>query len=676
MRRGLELVAGALFVVLVAAPAPAKVDKDDVNRAIDRGVKHLKSLQRQDGTWPHQDIGATALAGLTLLECGVPTDDAAVQKAAKVVRHKSTDLTHTYSLALSIMFLDRLGERVDGALIESMAVRLLAGQFAGGTWSYSCPNIGQAEVRRLGKLVELRNDRISKGDKPQFMPTGRRDYKELPKEIQQQIQLVNNQNGYAGQGVGDAAGGILGSNGDNSNTQFAILALWVARRYGIPVDRALGRIQTHFRNSQNTDGGWGYRYFRRMGGMRGGAMIMNPDQGSTAAMTCAGLLGLGLVHGAVYEKRNARTDPKSKDKPGGGLKPGAEIAKDLNIQKGLVALGSALAVSPLKNQDGRPDFRGGREGFKPPDGFNRGTRGFRPGMPMIQPDQSGKAYYFLWSLERVAVAYGLDTIGNKDWYSWGAEILLANQQNDGSWTGQFGSSGADTCFALLFLRRANLAKDLSASLKGQVKDPTEVELKGGGVRFKGIGLKPAIDPNEKSTPVDDKRKEKEKPPVAKVPASDLDEEAAKLSAELVEAAPAQQDKMIAKLRDTKGGLYSQALSAAIPQLEGKAKTKAREALKERLTRLSAKTLLAYLKDEDVELRRAAALALGQKNDRTNVGALIDALDDPEPPVAHDAYRALKSLTNQDFGPSVDATRKEKAAAIKKWREWWAKNKDK
>jgi hypothetical protein len=673
MRRGIGFVAAGLCTVLLAAPAPAKVDKDEVNKAVDRGVKYLKGLQRGDGTWPYDQIGATALAGLTLLECGVATDDPAVQKAARAVRHKSVGLTHTYSLALSIMFLDRLGERVDVSLIESMAVRLLAGQYASGGWSYDCPNIGEAEVRRLGKMVELRNDRIEKGEPPQLMPPGRREFKELPKEIQQQIMAVSKQRG----GFGGNGGGVGNVNGDNSNTQFAILALWVARRYGIPVETALGRIQTRFRTTQNADGGWGYLHFeRRMRGMPLG-MAAQMGEGSSAAMTCAGLLGLALVHGAINE-RALKTNAKTKDQPGGGtLKPATDIKKDLHIQKGLVALGSALKVNPLKKaQDGNQRGLKPPDGVKPPGGFRGsgapGGRGFR-GMPWIDPDRSGKTYYFLWSLERVAVAYSLDTIGDKDWYTWGGEILLANQRLDGSWAGEFATYGADTCFALLFLRRANLAKDLSASLRGLVKDPKQVELKG-GVGFKGIGLKPAIDPNEKSTPVDDKRKEKA--PVGQVPGSNLDADTAKLSAELVDADPADQDRVLDKLRQGKGGQYSQALAAAIPQLEGKVKTKARQALADRLTRLKAKNVLQYLKDEDLELRCAAAIALGQKDDKECVGALIDALDDPEPPVARAAYRALKSLTNKDFGPSAEATRKEKAAAIKKWRDWWTKNKDK
>jgi hypothetical protein len=52
------------------------------------------------------------------------------------------------------------------------------------------------------------------------------------------------------------------------------------------------------------------------------------------------------------------------------------------------------------------------------------------------PAAGGKSYYFFWSLERIAVALNLTTIGKKDWYNWGAEIILANQGTDGMWTGE------------------------------------------------------------------------------------------------------------------------------------------------------------------------------------------------------------------------------------------------
>src|SRR5262249_39231516 len=114
----------------------------------------------------------------------------------------------------------------------------------------------------------------------------------------------------------------------------------------------------------------------------------------------------------------------------------------------------------------QPPARGGPPADLPLSG--RGPRGGpfpAKGLPRVE---RGNTYYFLWSLERVAVAFGLETIGNKDWYAWGTEFILTHQDANGGWE-DYGHSGrvADTCFALLFLCRANLAKDLSASLRGK-----------------------------------------------------------------------------------------------------------------------------------------------------------------------------------------------------------------
>ena len=77
--------------------------------------------------------------------------------------------------------------------------------------------------------------------------------------------------------------------------------------------------------------------------------------------------------------------------------------------------------------------------------------------------------YFLWGLERVCMLYNVHTVGNRDWYHWGAEALVANQDpENGSWFKKDNYPGAapviDTSFALMFLKKANLAKDLSAYL--------------------------------------------------------------------------------------------------------------------------------------------------------------------------------------------------------------------
>jgi hypothetical protein len=126
------------------------------------------------------------------------------------------------------------------------------------------------------------------------------------------------------------------------------------------------------------------------------------------------------------------------------------------------------------------------------------------------------------------------------------------------------------------------------------------------------------------------------------------------------------------LRDNKGGEYTQALAGAIPKLDGELKSKAREALADRLARMTATTLGEKLADDAPEVRRAAALACAMKDDKTNVRRLIDLLEDKEPTVARAAYASLKSLTGRDFGPAANATRNEIREAVSAWRDWWSK----
>src|SRR5262249_25080829 len=163
-----------------------------------------------------------------LVECGLNVDDPAVKKAAAAVRSGSPSLTHTYTLSLCIMFLDRLNDPDDAPYIESMAVRLLAGQGHFGGWNYHCPEISNLAKERLAQHFKLHSDRLAAG-KGAKMPADKkpRNQKELPKEIVQQLVQVNRPGG---------AWMPSQTDGDNSNTQFATLALWIARRHGLPVD--------------------------------------------------------------------------------------------------------------------------------------------------------------------------------------------------------------------------------------------------------------------------------------------------------------------------------------------------------------------------------------------------------------------------------------------------------
>ncbi len=61
-------------------------------------------------------------------------------------------------------------------------------------------------------------------------------------------------------------------------------------------------------------------------------------------------------------------------------------------------------------------------------------------------------FYFMYALERAGVFLAVDYIGKHDWYADGANRLLEDQKNNGSWGNDM---MLDTCYAILFLRRAS-----------------------------------------------------------------------------------------------------------------------------------------------------------------------------------------------------------------------------
>src|SRR5262249_55623788 len=86
---------------------------------------------------------------------------------------------------------------------------------------------------------------------------------------------------------------------DNSNTQFALLALWAARRHGVPVEWTMRLAAQRFRLTQQRDGTWSYYY--PAGGWRS-------SHRSSRSMTTVGLLGLAIGRG-VDAKEGAKPAP-------------------------------------------------------------------------------------------------------------------------------------------------------------------------------------------------------------------------------------------------------------------------------------------------------------------------------------------------------------------------------
>ena len=68
------------------------------------------------------------------------------------------------------------------------------------------------------------------------------------------------------------------------------------------------------------------------------------------------------------------------------------------------------------------------------------------------PLRDGQTGYYLYAIERVALASGLRTLNREDWFRVGARYFLEQQRPDGSVAG----SPVDTCFGLMFLARGNV----------------------------------------------------------------------------------------------------------------------------------------------------------------------------------------------------------------------------
>src|SRR5207237_12890 len=98
------------------------------------------------------DLGRTALVGLTLLECGATGDDPLVRQIADRVRDQCAETNRVYNLTLAILLFDRLGDDRDVPLLQAMAVRLLGAPSKGarGRGVRAVANARRAAAARPG----------------------------------------------------------------------------------------------------------------------------------------------------------------------------------------------------------------------------------------------------------------------------------------------------------------------------------------------------------------------------------------------------------------------------------------------------------------------------------------------------------------------------------------------
>ncbi|MFO0804919.1 MAG: hypothetical protein U0791_17565 [Gemmataceae bacterium] len=461
-----SIVFAALLLASETGRAPAQPKAGDlpplnqaaIDESIARGVEYLKATQNADGSWGDGPnvIGITALTGIALIESGTRTSDASIAKAATYLRTKAPTLSRTYPLALTIIFLDRMkNPKVDDPTIQSLACRLMGGQTMTGGWGYEVQGgprgarVSDAEVpqminalkkltppppvvavsyrerpSRIGLCIKQSEEIIVKPSAASlsaeaFEKKRASVLKEISTSLRNKV-VFQDPDQWQELPPLEKKEKLEAEKGDNSNTHFAIIGLWTARKHGVPTERTFALVAKRFRTSQDpSGGGWAYGY---------------PQGGSNHPMTCIGLLGLACGNALGVDPSAARPE------------------QDPAILKSLKFLGGNVGM-PVGHFKDRPKIK----------------------------DVGG--LYYLWALERIAVLYDVATLDKKDWYRWGAEILISNQERDGSWTqGGFPEGEkANVCtpLAILVLQRANLTPDLSkkliidsSALTAKVNEPT------------------------------------------------------------------------------------------------------------------------------------------------------------------------------------------------------------
>jgi hypothetical protein len=223
-----------------------------------------------------------------------------------------------------------------------------------------------------------------------------------------------------------------GETHDHSNTQYALLGLKSAARMGVSIPESVWkRIAAHWIDAQRISGEkvelriegyegqepgagqtragetflqgpWGYLVKKPEGLME----LVDRGYGS---MTCAGLTSLIIAESELAAR--------------GALDDAARRRIEQAKKQGLAWLQENYSI----------------RGTPPAAGF-----------------WSVFYFYYLYSLERVGVLYGIRRLGGHDWYLEGAVLLCRQQREDGSWLSYDEIPVADTSFALLFLKKATV----------------------------------------------------------------------------------------------------------------------------------------------------------------------------------------------------------------------------
>jgi hypothetical protein len=466
----LLLVFAAAYIAIprVSYAQGVDVDAKAIDKAVKKGVEHLKGLVNPDGSFITSNAlekkypeGTTALVLFALLKSGmVNRNDKLIINGFRFIRSKP--YTTVYSVSLLILALEA---RYAPKPKPAAAPR---------------PKPEKKSKKGMATVPSPPAEKVAKDNfKKKASPDDRRLLNSAVRWLlsKQQANIWRYPGGSPGGTTPENGGsGPLSGMEDFSNTQYAMLALNAARRLGYPIQSNvwLKAADYCFKNQEKT--GPEVKWFPVPAADFPIAKLRKMRDQYLKELTTAIKKHNKEVKKAHRQGKDPEAVGLTKDGPRTSVtKPDpykekkfgdeslkmyargwAYLPKDTKYQSGSMTTSGVATLIICKDA---LEFAGKYKAIQ-----KKADKAIRDGCAWlarhftIRSNPRGRGawhYYYLYGLERAGVLSLVREFGKHKWYEQGVKYLLSAQQGNGAWTaGGQSSELVNTCFALLFLKRA------------------------------------------------------------------------------------------------------------------------------------------------------------------------------------------------------------------------------
>lgn len=405
-RTGTLIIFAALFIA-ASYQDKKKATEKEIETAITKGVKWLKGAYEASVKGDDKNKVAShsmisqghELILYTFIHADLNEKDETFKKLLEKVLSTKPEQKRTYNVAVEIMALVSLDPAKYQDRIAHCVQVLVDGQLYNGGWGYGPSGMkNPKDIETDDKKTPTTHDK--KGSLKEII-------------IKKQKKATDKM-----------------ARCDNSNSQYAALGLRAAFEANVKVEKEVLQLaRQYYEKCQNDDGGWEYSF--RDNTEKNKTQFHDPKkttsvrkEQSYGSMTVGGLAALAGYKFMLKE----------------------DYKKDKCVQKAVEWVSKNFAVDKNPN-------------------------------PQIPSGHYHYHYYYLYGLERAAAMSDVMKFGSHDWYQEGAYYLVKHQQEDGHWSGDKDKATngldkknprikpgpvqqndywapIDTCFAILFLRRA------------------------------------------------------------------------------------------------------------------------------------------------------------------------------------------------------------------------------